>query len=186
MTSRFLYPVFRQDLGFSSVRTYAYIAAFSVANVLLPLFIHAFVPGGGPKLLPIYFFTLVAGYVFGWRVGIITGALSIALNFFLTGMPPAPALPFVFGKSIVLGTIAGLVSPRYLSLPIPVKLILIVLVYQILGALVGALVQGNPSQFIGDLSREMSIGYLGIVIQIVGGTLVIGALQRIYGREAVQ
>ena len=47
------------SLNYSNVRTYLFALLFVVGNIALPQICHL-VPYGGPTLLPIYFFTLIA------------------------------------------------------------------------------------------------------------------------------
>ncbi|MDE7073952.1 MAG: ECF transporter S component, partial [Odoribacter sp.] len=56
------------SLEYDNVRTYRAAALFIVGNILLPQLCHL-VPQGGITWLPIYFFTLVGAYKYGWRVG---------------------------------------------------------------------------------------------------------------------
>ena len=65
--------------NFTSVRTYLFAIIFIAGNLLLPQLAH-FVPNGGPMLLPIYFFTLIAAYKYGIRVGLLTALLSPLIN----------------------------------------------------------------------------------------------------------
>ena len=60
---------------YDSAKTYLVAAAFVFGNILLPQLCHA-VPQGGMRLLPIYFFTLVGAYKYGWRAGLLTAVLS--------------------------------------------------------------------------------------------------------------
>ena len=59
-------------------------------NIVLPQLCHL-VPQG-LILLPIYFFTLIGAYKYGWQVGLLTAVLSPLANHLLFGMPPAPML----------------------------------------------------------------------------------------------
>lgn len=73
-------------LTFASRRTYLLALAFIAGNVVLPQICHL-VPQGGMILLPIYFFTLIGAFAFGWRVGILTAIASPLINCALFGMP---------------------------------------------------------------------------------------------------
>lgn len=42
--------------------------------------------------LPIYFFTLVAAFRCGWKVGLLTAVLSPVVNCLLFGMPPGASM----------------------------------------------------------------------------------------------
>lgn len=91
------------SLSFSNVKTYLFAFLFIAGNIALPQLCHL-VPAGGPTLLPIYFFTLIAAYKFGFRVGLLTALLSPVINHLLFGMPAAAALPVLLIKS---GLLAG-------------------------------------------------------------------------------
>ena len=49
------------SLNYSNVKTYLFALLFIAGNIALPQLCHL-IPYGGPTLLPIYFFTLIAGY----------------------------------------------------------------------------------------------------------------------------
>ena len=58
-------------LSFSQAKTYFVAALFILGNIVLPQLCHL-IPQGGMILLPIYFFTLIGAYKYGWRVGLLT------------------------------------------------------------------------------------------------------------------
>ena len=64
----------RSSLGLLDLRPYAFAAVFTAGNLLLPLAVHS-VPQGGLIFLPILFFTLVAGYRFGFADPSCQGAV---------------------------------------------------------------------------------------------------------------
>ena len=77
---------FRQlNLSVVNVRTYLFAVLFVGGNMLLPQLCHL-MPDGGKIFLPIYFFTLIASYKFGLKVGILTAVLSPLCNHLLFGM----------------------------------------------------------------------------------------------------
>ena len=49
------------SLKHSNVKTYLFALLFVAGNIALPQLCHL-IPYGGPTLLPIYFFTLIAAY----------------------------------------------------------------------------------------------------------------------------
>ena len=59
------------SLKHSNVKTYLFALLFVAGNIALPQLCHL-VPYGGPTLLPIYFFTLIAAYKYGFLVGLLT------------------------------------------------------------------------------------------------------------------
>ena len=80
------------SLEYSEAKTYLAAALFLAGNIVLPQLFHT-IRLGGPTWLPIYFFTLVGAYKYGWRVGLLTAVLSPLVNSALFGMPAAAALP---------------------------------------------------------------------------------------------
>ena len=52
--------------SYRELRTYAAVALFVAGNIVLPQLCHL-IPQGGLIWLPIYFFTLIAAYKYGWR-----------------------------------------------------------------------------------------------------------------------
>ena len=74
------------SLEYNNARTYGFSALFIAGNILLPQLCHT-IHLGGPMLLPIYFFTLIGAYKYGWRVGLLTAVLSPLINSMLFGMP---------------------------------------------------------------------------------------------------
>ena len=98
------------SLGWREMRTYMFALLFIVGNIVLPQLCHLF-PKGGLIMLPIYFFTLIAAYKFGFRVGLLTAVLSPLINSVLFGMPPAAALPIIMIKGVLLaGALDGVAS----------------------------------------------------------------------------
>ena len=94
--------------GYTEKRTYWLAVLFAVGNIVLPQLFHL-VPQGGVTWLPIYFFTLVGAYKYGWRVGLLTAVLSPCVNSWWFGMPAAAVLPAILLKSVLLA-LAGLVE----------------------------------------------------------------------------
>ena len=76
--------------GYRETRTYLAAALFAAGNIVLPQLCHL-VQLGGPTMLPIYFFTLVGAYKYGWRTGLLTALASPLVNAALFGMPAGPA-----------------------------------------------------------------------------------------------
>ena len=86
------------SLNYSNVKTYLFTLLFVAGNIALPQLCHL-VPYGGPTLLPIYFFTLIAAYKYGFRVGLLTAILSPVINHLLFDMPSEAVLPIINGKT---------------------------------------------------------------------------------------
>lgn len=73
-------------LPYNNVRTYLAASLFVLGNLAMPQLFHL-IPQGGMVWLPIYFFTLVGAYKYGWMVGLLTAVLSPMANSVLFGMP---------------------------------------------------------------------------------------------------
>ena len=99
------------SLDYRDAKTYLAAALFVAGNIVLPQICHL-VPQGGLRWLPIYFFTLVGAYKYGWRVGLLTAVLSPAVNSALFGMPAAAMLPVILLKSVLLAVAASLAAWR--------------------------------------------------------------------------
>ena len=121
------------SLNYSNVKTYLATSLFIVGNILLPRLFHL-IPLGGLTWLPIYFFTLIGAYKYGWKVGLLTAILSPVINSLLFGMPVPAVLPAILLKSVLLAIAAGWAAQRFGHISIPV-LAGVVLFYQIIGTL---------------------------------------------------
>lgn len=121
--------------------------------------------------MPIYFFTLVGVYKYGWRVGLLTAIASPLINSFIFGMPAAQALPAIMLKSALLAVIAGYAAKRFNKASIGI-LIAVVLGYQAIGTLGEWIIKGD---FI-LACQDFRIGIPGMLLQILGGWIVINLL----------
>ncbi|MGL5894214.1 MAG: ECF transporter S component [Bacteroidales bacterium] len=160
------------SLGYTQLRTYLIASAFVVGNIVLPQLAH-FVPQGGFIFLPIYFFTLVAGYKYGWRAGLLTAIASPVVNHLLFGMPPMAVLPAILVKSIFLAITAGVAANYFKRVSLTI-LLLVVMTYQLFGTMV-------EWALIGDLFKaiqDFRIGIPGMLLQVFGGYLTINYLIR--------
>ena len=62
------------SLEYRQAKTYMVALLFVIGNIALPQICHT-VHLGGPTWLPIYFFTLIGAYKYGWRVGLLTAVV---------------------------------------------------------------------------------------------------------------
>lgn len=155
------------SLGYTQVRTYLLTLAFVIGNIIMPQVCHL-VPQGGFIFLPIYFFTLIGAYKYGWKVGLLTALLSPAVNHLLFGMPPVAVLPAILIKSIILALSAGVAAHYFKRISIPI-LLLVVLTYQVIGTLA-------EWAMVADLSKavqDFRVGIPGMLIQVLGGYICI-------------
>ena len=160
------------SLSYREMRAYLYAALFIVGNIVLPQLCHL-LPQGGLILLPIYFFTLVGAYKYGWKVGLLTAVLSPLVNHLLFGMPPAAMLPSILIKSTLLAVIAAIVAHRTGRVSL-LLLLGVVLAYQVVGCAIESLMHGSLYAGL----QDFRLGVPGMVLQVVGGYLVIKYLLR--------
>lgn len=159
-------------LPYSHYRTYLLGGLFVLGNLVLPQIVH-FIPQGGLIWLPIYFFTLIAAYKYGIYAGLLTALLSPIANHLIFGMPPAGMLAIILVKSVLLA-IAASFAARYFKTVTVLALLLVVISYQLAGTLV-------EWTFVKDFWKAVSdikIGLPGLLLQVVGGFLVLKALSK--------
>ena len=160
------------SLGWREARTYMFALLFIAGNIVLPQLCHLF-PQGGLILLPIYFFTLIAAYKFGFRVGLLTAVLSPLVNSVLFGMPPAAALPIIMIKGVLLAGAAAWMANRSKGASL-LALIGVVLGYQLVGGLIEWAMTGEIVKAL----QDWKLGWPGMLLQAVGGWLAINYLLR--------
>ena len=160
------------QLSYSQLKTYLIAAAFIVGNIALPQLCHL-MPQGGLIFLPIYFFTLVAAYKYGFTVGLTTAVLSPLVNSALFGMPPAAALPIILIKSVTLAVAAAWIARKTSKVTL-LTVALAVIAYQLIGSLAEWAMTGSIER----ASQDIVLGWPGCLIQIVGGYLVLRYLLR--------
>ena len=100
------------SLEYNQLRTYLAVTLFVAGNIILPQLCHL-VPQGGNRWLPIYFFTLVGAYKYGWMVGLLTELVSPLVNSALFGMPAVAVLRAGLRISVVLAVAAGYAATRF-------------------------------------------------------------------------
>lgn len=160
------------SLPYNNVKTYLTALLFIAGNLVLPQLFHL-IPQGGTTWLPIYFFTLVGAYKYGWKAGLLTAVASPLLNSWLFGMHMPAVLPAILLKSVILAIAAGYAARRFRKITLPL-LLAVVLTYQILGTLGEWAMTGNFY----DAVQDFRIGIPGMLLQIAGGYAVIRYLIR--------
>lgn len=160
------------DLGYAEAKTYLAAALFVMGNIALPPLFHL-VPQGGVTWLPIYFFTLVGAYKYGWKTGLLTAVVSPLVNSLMFGMPVWGALPAILLKSVLLAGAAGYAAHRWQKVSLPLMLA-VVLSYQVIGTLGEWLMKGSFY----DAVQDFRIGVPGMLLQVFGGYLFVKYLMR--------
>lgn len=158
--------------GYSEAKTYLAAFLFVLGNIALPQLFHL-IPQGGVTWLPIYFFTLVGVYKYGWKVGLLTALLSPLVNLWLFGMPPVASLPAILLKSGLLALAAGFTAHRYRKVSV-LLLLAVVLSYQAVGTLGEWVMKGSFYHAV----QDFRIGIPGMLLQVFGGYLFINRLIR--------
>lgn len=159
-------------LDYSNAKTYTTTALFVLGNMVLPQLCHL-IPQGGITWLPIYFFTLIGAYKYGWKVGLLTAVLSPVLNSLLFGMPLPAILPAILLKSVLLAIAAGYAAHHFRRITL-LLLTAVILFYQVTGTLGEWALSGNFFEAI----QDFRIGLPGMALQIIGGFLFIKYLIR--------
>lgn len=160
------------SLDYSNAKTYLAASLFVFGNIALPQAFHL-VPQGGITWLPIYFFTLIGAYKYGWKVGLLTAVFSPIVNSLLFGMPHIAILPSILLKSVLLAVAAGVAAHHFQRISLGL-LFVVVISYQVIGALGEWFIVGS---FLAAI-QDFRIGLPGMTLQIVGGYLFIRYLIR--------
>lgn len=153
--------------SYREAKTYLVAALFVLGNIALPQLFHL-VPKGGMIWLPIYFFTLVGAYKYGWRVGLLTAIASPLVNSALFSMPQPAIIPAILIKSVLLAIAAGYAANKFRKVSIPL-LIGVVAFYQIIGSLAEWALTGSAAAALQDVRLALP----GITFQVLGGYLFI-------------
>ena len=160
------------SLEYSDVKTYLATSLFVLGNIVVPQLFHL-VPKGGITWLPIYFFTLIGAYKYGWRIGLLTAIASPLINSLLFGMPLVTGLPAILLKSVLLAVFAGMAATRFKKASLWM-LLAVVLAYQVIGTLGEWIMKGDFYLAV----QDFRIGVPGMLMQVFGGWLFINHIIR--------
>lgn len=161
------------SLSYKDAKTYLFAILFVAGNILLPQLCHL-IPGGGLTWLPIYFFTLIAAYKYGIRVGLLTAVLSPLVNNLLFGMPPSDVLPIILIKSSLLAVTASYAAHKIGKVSL-VGILIAVLAYQVVGTGIEWAMLQNFMLAI----QDFRIGMPGMIVQIIGGFFLLKAIAKV-------
>lgn len=161
------------SLTYKEAKTYMFAALFVVGNIALPQLCHL-LPGGGLTWLPIYFFTLIAAYKYGFRVGLLTAILSPLVNCLLFSMPTLGVLPEILIKSSILAGAAAYGAHRFQKVSL-LAIVAAVLTYQVVGTLFEWAIVKDFMVAI----KDFRIGIPGMLVQIFGGYAILKAIAKI-------
>lgn len=154
-------------LNYNEAKTYMLATVFVACNLVLPQVFHL-IPQGGFIFAPLSFVILVGAYKFGWKTGILAALLSPLVNHLITGMPAWGVMPVMTVKLAAIALTAGLAAKQFKTVSLPL-LIGVVLVSLAIGCLGELMITGDITATIADVT----IGWPGLLLQVVGGYLVI-------------
>lgn len=160
------------SLKANEIKSYAFATLFVAGNIVLPQICHL-LPMGGQMLLPIYFFTLIAAYKYGFFTGLLTAVASPLINHFLFGMPAVEMLPILLIKSTLLASAAAYMAYRTKEVRLS-SLLLVILFYQGLGTLAELALTGSMFAALQDIR----LGVAGMLLQLFGGYFFLKALRK--------
>jgi len=102
-------------LNFSEIKFYIFSSVFTISAVFFPWLLHQF-NLAGPKFLPMHFFVIIAGFLFGWRTGLIVGIFSPLMSYSITHLPPIGILPETMLELAVYGFAIGFLREKKFSI----------------------------------------------------------------------
>ena len=155
------------------LKSYAYAFLFVAGNIVLPQICHL-IPMGGQMLLPIYFFTLIAAYKYGFFTGLLTAIASPLINHALFGMPATEMLTILLIKSALLAVAASYMAQYTKQIKIQ-SLLVVVIFYQGIGMIAEYFMTGS---FMAAM-QDIRIGFPGIILQVIGGYFCLKALKNV-------
>ena len=159
-------------LSYSEVKTYWMAFIFMVGNILLPQLCHL-IQQCGVTWLPIYFFTLVGAYKYGWKVGLLTALGSPLINHLMFGMPALAILPAILMKSTLLALSAGWMAHRFQKVTWW-TILAVILIYQGLGTLGEWGLTGSWQTAL----QDFRIGLPGMALQLIGGYTLLNLIKK--------
>lgn len=98
-------------LSFTEIKCYIFSLTFVSLAVFVPWLCHQF-HLAGPKFLPMHFFVMIAGFLFGWRTGLLVGFLSPLMSYGITHLPSIVILPEVVLELAFYGLIVGILREK--------------------------------------------------------------------------
>ena len=139
-----------------------------------------------------HIFVLVAGLLFGWRIGLTVGLLTPLVSYAISGMPGLTILPQIIVEIASYGLVAGVLREKFhlrgiwslLGAMIAgrLALLLTVLIVFLGGVIYSPLgLETNPFAVLWSVVRQ---GWPGIVIQLVAIPLIIKLLATLVNKNS--
>ncbi|MFC1789572.1 ECF transporter S component [Patescibacteria group bacterium] len=98
-------------LTFGEVKYYIFSLTFTAMAASVPWVMHQF-HMVSQIFLPMHIFVLIAGFLFGWRTGLMVGVLSPLLSYSLTQMPAMVLLPQIVLELAIYGIVVGILREK--------------------------------------------------------------------------
>lgn len=185
-------------LKYTDIRSYIFTAVFISLAVATPWVCHQFYLAG-PIFLPMHFFVLVAGLLFGWRAGLIVGIFTPLVSYAISGMPVITILPQIVVEISVYGLMAGILREKFnlraiwslLGAMMAGRLTLLLVVsilslggaiYSPLGFYAGRGAESNP---LAVLQSVIVLGWPGIAIQLAFIPVIVRLLEKFGVRSRI-
>jgi len=159
------------SLRLVELKSYAYAFLFIAGNIVLPQICHL-IPMGGQILLPIYFFTLIAAYKYGFFTGLLTAVASPLVNHAIFGMPGTEMLVIILVKSSLLTVAASYMAQQTKQIKLQ-SLLAVILFYQGIGMIAEFFLTGS---FMAAM-QDIRLGMPGILLQLIGGYFCLKAIR---------
>lgn len=145
------------------MRSFLVSSIFVCLSIALVSFTHHFYLAG-QIFLPMHFFIFVAGLVFGWRVGVLTGFLTPIVSFMFSGMPLIGVLPQIMIELVAYGFFVGFFKHK-LNMNNYASLILAMVAGKLfLGLAVLIFQDMSPVNYVWVIIKT---GYVGLMIQLL-------------------
>ncbi len=150
----------RPTLSLTGSRAFIFQLSLIAAAVILPLVAH--LSGASVRvLLPMHWPVILAGLVYGWRSGLITGALAPVVSYLLSGLPLPAILPAMTMELIAYGLLTGLLREVFRLNPF-VSIAIALLAGRLLFA--GALWLSDAGYLLSALTPGIIAGLLQIAL----------------------
>lgn len=169
-------------LTFSDIRLYIFAGVLVAVDVVVPWACHRVHPLAGPVFLPMFFFSLLAGLLFGWQVGLLVGFLTPLVSYATSGMPVLQRLPQVVVQNSVFGTAVGLLQQRFRLGTVQALLGALASGYLALGLAITAVYWGTVSPLMA-VWQTIQQGWPGIAVQLALLPLVVKGLNNWFSRR---
>lgn len=158
-------------LSLREQRTYVLTALFVLGNIALPQLCHL-APYGGQMFLPIFFFTLIGAYKYGFTVGLATAVLSPIANSLLFGRPAGAMLPPMLLQSVLLAVVSAALARRMADRVTPAALACVAAGCLLAGLLIERAMISVDHSVLTSLVRAVP----GLLLQTFGGYYLIRKL----------